>query len=87
MGLFANNTGYRSTTRIAVLIMLLNYPDYIQRAKNKRDKYKDWHSWFAWYPVRIDQSRLVWLETVYRRIRYIPEEVPRFYGWDYTLDI
>lgn len=67
--------------------MFFNYPDYIQRARIKRDKYKEWHDWFAWYPVRIDENRLVWLEIVKRRIRYTSEDHPRFYGWDYTLDI
>ena len=67
--------------------MLIKYPDYIQRAQAKRDKYKDWHDWFAWYPVRVDQNRIIWLEKVKRRICCTSEAIPRFYGWDYTLDI
>ncbi len=23
------------------------------------------HKWFAWYPVRLDDNRLVWLQNVY----------------------
>lgn len=64
--------------------MLIGWPDYIQRARIKRDKYKEWHDWFAWYPVRIDQNRKIWLETVQRRILYTSEDFPRFYGWEYT---
>ena len=25
-----------------------------------------WHTWFAWYPVRIQGDKLVWLENVQR---------------------
>jgi hypothetical protein len=38
------------------------------REYNKLDK------WYAWYPVRLDDSRLVWFEYVERR------EIP---FWDY----
>lgn len=33
----------------------------------KVDRNKSWHTWFAWYPVRIDQVTCVWLERVERR--------------------
>ena len=26
----------------------------------------DWHRWFAWYPVKID-NRTCWLKTILRR--------------------
>ena len=29
-------------------------------------KMKQWHTWFAWYPVTVGEDR-VWLETVLRR--------------------
>lgn len=25
-----------------------------------------WHSWFAWYPVRVQGDKIVWLETIKR---------------------
>lgn len=28
---------------------------------------KDWRPWFAWYPVRLPNADLVWLEVVERR--------------------
>ena len=28
-----------------------------------------WHSWFAWYPVKIEHD-LVWLEKIERKIKY-----------------
>lgn len=64
--------------------MIIRSLDYIQRARAKRDKYKEWHDWFAWYPVRVDSHRKIWLETVSRKINYIGEDLPRFYGWEYT---
>lgn len=37
------------------------------RKKDQDWKYK-WHDWFAWYPVRLDDtSNVVWFETVLRR--------------------
>lgn len=31
---------------------------------------KDWHKWFAWFPVRISDQENAWLEYVERRIEY-----------------
>jgi hypothetical protein len=39
--------------------------DKIDREK---DRYKDWHSYFAWYPCRMgDTSEMRWLEWIERR--------------------
>jgi hypothetical protein len=46
------------------------------------DAKQDWHSWFAWYPVRIN-SGCVWLETVERKGTPIPEWEGGVY-WDYV---
>ena len=32
-----------------------------------RDKYCNWHRWFAWHPVAIGGGEYAWLETVERR--------------------
>lgn len=29
-----------------------------------------WHRWYAWYPVRLIDGRLVWLQRVERRIYF-----------------
>lgn len=29
---------------------------------------KEWHKKFLWLPTRIDDSRIVWLETVWRQL-------------------
>lgn len=28
---------------------------------------KHWHDWFAWYPVRLTDGSICWLEVVRRR--------------------
>lgn len=37
-----------------------------------KQRYWDWHKWFAWYPVIInfqkEKPRRVWLQTVARRL-------------------
>lgn len=34
------------------------------------DRIANWHHWFAWYPVQVEQQR-VWLETVERSGAYV----------------
>lgn len=41
-----------------------------------------WHPWWAWYPVRLNSSRWVWLEWVSCRCVLTPWE----YFWQYRLD-
>lgn len=41
-----------------------------------KPKRTEWHLWFAWFPVPIDQQ-YVWLERVYRKA------VPGLYGYDF----
>ena len=33
------------------------------------ERRKEWHIWFAWYPVRVGLHEKRWLEFVYRRMR------------------
>ena len=38
----------------------------------RQDKWRgcqDWHVWFAWYPVRIDDETVVWLQNLRRHVR------------------
>lgn len=38
-------------------------------SRNKRViKKTDWHFWFAWRPVRINETELIWLERVERQL-------------------
>jgi hypothetical protein len=41
-------------------------------------KRQEWHSWFAWYPIRIADYNCRWLETVERKFEY-------GYGGDYFI--
>lgn len=27
----------------------------------------EWHTWFAWYPLRISDYEVIWLENLQRR--------------------
>ena len=44
------------------------------RAQKMADQTRH-HAWFAWFPVRVDDETLVWLETVERLgiLEYNPE--------------
>ena len=42
---------------------------------------KNWHTWFAWYPVYCDESTFVWMEFVYRRRA---QAFPAGYVWIYA---
>ena len=35
---------------------------------SKRPTSLEWRKWFAWYPVRTEDEKWVWLETVERKI-------------------
>lgn len=39
---------------------------YSETAEDALARKREWHRWFAWWPVRIG-SRVYWLETVLRR--------------------
>jgi len=32
------------------------------------NRLKEWHKWFAWYPVRISDTTKVWFEVIDRRL-------------------
>lgn len=40
------------------------------RAKDRHDVLSNWHRWFAWYPVRLGEFEVRWLEWVDRRGTY-----------------
>lgn len=52
------------------------------------DAKKEWHDWFAWFPVRISDYEKVWLCKV-RRIGYIWYDYHHFphkkWDWRYEL--
>jgi hypothetical protein len=53
----------------------LTYDEQIRRQKKDKEyeiarmkPFLMWHKWFAWHPVRLDDGRRVWLETILRRL-------------------
>ena len=40
----------------------------------------EWHRWFAWYPVRVSDDYVVWLEFIERRRNYFGDVLYRFTG-------
>jgi hypothetical protein len=37
---------------------------------SKREHKARWHSWYAWFPVRLADNDCRWLERIERRIEY-----------------
>lgn len=48
----------------------MKIPSQRRAREREKERYEKWHDWFAWYPVRLDDDRVVWLETIRRRIEY-----------------
>lgn len=38
--------------------------------QERKEKLCDWHSWYAWYPVRVGPRECRWLERVERKGEY-----------------
>lgn len=35
----------------------------------RNDKYRKWHRWFAWHPVKVSDTDKVWFEFILRKQR------------------
>lgn len=44
---------------------------YIRKKEEKVEKLKNWHRFFAWYPVRINDHECAWLEMVERKYEQV----------------
>ena len=57
------------------------------KLRAKRTRLKNWHNWFAWFPVRVPQrgKELVWLETIERKGTKGPCHCTwdGYYWWEY----
>lgn len=40
------------------------------RDQKRTEQSRDWKRWFAWRPVRLDESNVIFLERIYRKRRY-----------------
>jgi len=55
-------------------------PTYREKIEQK----EKWHVWFAWYPIRIGQTRdCRWLEKVWRKGRYTSNNEGAHWSWKY----
>jgi hypothetical protein len=55
---------------------------------NKSRKKKEWHAWFAWWPVKVkaedgDSTHWAWLETVERRGYWFAGGPDSYWCWKY----
>jgi hypothetical protein len=44
---------------------------------------RDWHRWFAWYPVHIGPNDCRWLETVERSGTFYSGIYSTWWDWEY----
>jgi hypothetical protein len=51
----------------------------------KHQARKEWHKWFAWYPVRISSHDCRWLETVRRKGTYECSFGDCYWDWEYEV--
>ena len=56
-----------------------------QKWEAKKNKLKEWHKWFAWYPVRVCHNECRWLEWVHRRGEYLfnRQSITTEWEWEY----
>ena len=49
-------------------------------------KMKQWHTWFAWYPVTIGDNQ-VWLETILRQgsVHSVSDSGRAYFDYEYRL--
>ena len=74
----------------------MKYVDGLTRATKRELKLKkiserkEWHKWFAWYPVEVDETKdghkiKIWMQYVNRRALYDESPSwPYFLGWQYS---
>lgn len=58
-----------------------------RRAANaaRDERLRNWHKWFAWYPISVDDGVIVWLEHVERkgRTRILEKLQGRIWLWEH----
>lgn len=43
----------------------------------KYSEQKEWHTWFAWFPIRVSNDEVIWLQAVERKRQNV------FGDWEY----
>ncbi|MCK5614783.1 hypothetical protein KAR91_73660 [Candidatus Pacearchaeota archaeon] len=49
----------------------------------KKAQLEDWHSWFAWRPVRVGSHDCRWLETIQRKGAHLRGLRSSWWSWEY----
>jgi len=69
----------------------MTYEQRELKFSQERERLQEWHSWFAWHPVKAETGEIVWLEFVLRKGTFhpaIPSDVldsPSYWTWEYTI--
>lgn len=51
--------------------------------RERRAKKEEWHPWFAWRPVQVDDYDCRWLETVQRKGKFVDYGSDSYWHWEY----
>lgn len=57
----------------------LSYKEKEDRLFKKAQPLRKWHSWFAWWPIRVETGQCVWLEKIERKLDWIGCITHNFY--------
>lgn len=55
------------------------------RAQKWFKKYTNWHKFYAWYPVRIEEKHCRWLEYVERKATLHDGFIGDYYTYEYRI--
>lgn len=61
--------------------MIIKWTTYKERLLAKRLAKKEWHTWFAWRPKRINVHEVAWLTTVYCRAYFDFSWHAKYVNW------
>lgn len=50
---------------------------------NELGDVRDWHKWFAWYPVKVRRGDVRWMEFVARRGEFQRGYRSSWWDWEY----
>lgn len=54
------------------------------REQDRQAKLSNWHTWFAWYPVRLGEFEVVWLERLKRKGKFYEGAGHYWWQWEYA---
>ncbi len=59
-----------------------------QKRYQRVEELRNWHWWFAWYPVELESGRWAWLQSVLTRAYSLENDRGRveWAAWEYTTE-